>query len=435
MRSFSRATAALVAVLGVPGDLRRVLLTYGQSTLGDAAGNVALLLVAYERLHSPWAISTVLIGAYAPRIVIAPIAGVLADTVSRRPCVVGADLLRAAAMIGLALIGSFPVTAALAVAVGAGNALYRPVAAASMRTLAGPELQDEAAAARSLITNIALGLGPALAAGLLAIGTPGDILLVDAATFIISAAILAGVRLDAEPHAHTSTAAAGLLGRLREAARAVREAAAGLLGRLREGGRAVRDLPGLADLLVTVQLVLLAGGMMSVAEPLLAKNVLHGGDSGFAALSAAVAIGFFVGSYSAADTPDSAGAMRRGYLLALGVASLGLFATSIAPTLLAAALASVLTGIGNDYSLTRQEQLLQHVPGHLLGRVFGFKDMAGGIALTVAYGAGGAVTAAIGPRAVIALAAGGIAVAALVGARRLRLIVESATVPQPAERS
>ena len=128
---------ATLRLLSRPGELQRLLLAEGQSALGDAAAYVALLLIAYTRLHSPSALSAVLLADRAPQLVLAPVAGVLADRVSRRSLLIAADLWRAAALVGLALIPSFGATVALAAVLGCGTAVYRPVAEASLPSSRG----------------------------------------------------------------------------------------------------------------------------------------------------------------------------------------------------------------------------------------------------------------------------------------------------------
>jgi MFS family permease len=55
-----------------------------QSELGTGAAYVALLLVAYERLHSGWAIALVLLADFLSGIVLAAPFGALADRLPRR---------------------------------------------------------------------------------------------------------------------------------------------------------------------------------------------------------------------------------------------------------------------------------------------------------------------------------------------------------------
>ena len=106
--------------------LRRFFAAFFQSQVGTGAAYVALLLVAYQRLHSGWAISLVLLGEFLPGIVLAPLFGSLADRVSRRRLAVCADLLRAACFVAIAIVPSFAATVVFALLAGVGTALFRP---------------------------------------------------------------------------------------------------------------------------------------------------------------------------------------------------------------------------------------------------------------------------------------------------------------------
>src|SRR5262245_43592804 len=85
-----------------------------QSSFGTGAGYVALLLIAYERFHSPWAITCILLAEFLPAMFLGPFVGAAADRWSRKGLLVGADVIRAVAFGGLVLVGSFEATVALA---------------------------------------------------------------------------------------------------------------------------------------------------------------------------------------------------------------------------------------------------------------------------------------------------------------------------------
>ena len=98
---------------------------HAQSSLGTGAGYVALLVLAYERLESPWAISLVLLADFLPSMFLGPIFGAAADRWSRRWCAATADIARALAFVSLAFFDGFALT------VGAGAARRRRAPACS----------------------------------------------------------------------------------------------------------------------------------------------------------------------------------------------------------------------------------------------------------------------------------------------------------------
>src|SRR4051794_30888583 len=114
---------SLLAVLAREPRARWFLLANVQSAVGTGAALVALVVLAYDRLHSPWSIALVLLADFLPVMVLGPIFGVLADRWSRRACAVVADLLRCGAFMGLGVVDSYEATVALALVAGVGTAL------------------------------------------------------------------------------------------------------------------------------------------------------------------------------------------------------------------------------------------------------------------------------------------------------------------------
>ncbi len=176
-------------------SLRRFFAAFFQSQVGSGAAYVALLLVAYHRLHSGWAISLVLLGEFVPGIVLSPVFGSLADRVSRRRLAVSGDLLRAASFTALALIPSFPATVGLAMLAGVGSAMFRPAINAALPGLVPPADRSKLIALFYASVNTGLMLGPALTAFMLLFTRAEEVLLLDALTFVVSALLLTGVDL------------------------------------------------------------------------------------------------------------------------------------------------------------------------------------------------------------------------------------------------
>ena len=120
----------VISLLRQP-QLRRFFIAHGQSQLGTGAGYVALLLFAYQRLHSGWAVALVLLADFLPGILLSAYFGVLADRHSRQRLAIAAELVRGAAFVGLALSTSFSATVGLALLAGVGTALFRPALSAA----------------------------------------------------------------------------------------------------------------------------------------------------------------------------------------------------------------------------------------------------------------------------------------------------------------
>src|SRR5436309_9041080 len=103
---------------------RRFFAAYAQSSLGNGAGYVALVVLAYDRWHSPWAITLVLMADFIPAMLFGPVFGAVADRWSRRRIAVAADLMRAVAFVAVGLVGGIWATVALALLAGAGAGLF-----------------------------------------------------------------------------------------------------------------------------------------------------------------------------------------------------------------------------------------------------------------------------------------------------------------------
>src|SRR5690349_20225958 len=91
--------------------LRRLLAALAVSQLGDWLYNLALLAFVYDRTHSvTWTAATTA-ARVLPAVVLGPAGGVLADRHDRRRLLIASDVVRAAAMVLLAVVAltSLPV--------------------------------------------------------------------------------------------------------------------------------------------------------------------------------------------------------------------------------------------------------------------------------------------------------------------------------------
>src|SRR2546423_2929514 len=156
--------ARLLELLRSERRARAFLLTYLQSSLGTGAGYVALVVVAYSRFHSPWAITLVLLADFLPAMLLGPVVGAVVDRFSRRRCAVAADLIRVVAFLGLGVVGSFPATVAFATLAGFGTALFSPSILAALPSLVAKERLPGITSLYGSVTTAGRTLGPLLAA-------------------------------------------------------------------------------------------------------------------------------------------------------------------------------------------------------------------------------------------------------------------------------
>jgi MFS family permease len=358
------------------GRARAFFVVLAQSALGNGAAYVALIVIAYERFESGWAIGLILFADLVPAMLLGPLFGAAADRWSRRGCLIVADVLRAAAFLGIALVDSFVATFALAIVAGAGTGLFTPAALAGLPSLVHPSRLPAATALFGAIADIGFILGPAIAAAVLALGGPEAILLGNAVTFAISGVALTQIRFGAAPRPATGEAAD-----------------AGLLSGAREG---LRELIGMAGIRVVVAAsgaMLLFAGLFNVAELPFAKDDLGAGDVGFGVLTAIYGLGFVAGSLSGSKG-GSAPELKARFLLGLAVVGVGFVACGLAGSMAAAVPAFALAGVGNGLVLVYERLLIQTtVPDRLMARIFGVKDGLTAWAFAVAFIAAGGLVA------------------------------------------
>src|SRR5918992_386772 len=180
---------------------RIYFLALAQSSLGTGAAYVALLLVAYERFRSPWAIGLILLADVVPAMALGPLFGAVADRFSRRTAMVVADLIRAAAFAGIALVDGFAPSVLLALLAGIGTGAFTPSALAALPSVVAERRLPAASAMYGAVMDLGFVTGPGLGALALLVGGPEVILAFNAVTFGVSAAMLAMLSFGAAPGA------------------------------------------------------------------------------------------------------------------------------------------------------------------------------------------------------------------------------------------
>lgn len=378
----------MVELLKGSPPLRRFFAAFFQSQVGSGAAYVALLVVAYHRLHSGWAISLVLLGEFLPGIVLTPICGSLADRCSRRRLAVCADLLRAGCFMALALVPSFLATVGFALLAGVGSALFRPAVNAALPGMVEPERRSELTAIFYACVNSGQMLGPALTGTLLLITGAPVVLLVNAGTFVVSALLLA--TLDLGPPADE------------RAAGAEEPQTASLLTETRDGARVIAELPGVPVVMVVAALVVLTGAVFNVAAPLLSSGALHLSGAGYGLLMTLYGAGMVAGSWATARAGSEIARLRRRWRFGIALSGLAIAAAALAPNLGFALIAFAMIGVGENLLVGPEMRLVQEmIPASLHGRAFGLKDVLENVAFVVAFIGAGALLSLFGPRIVL----------------------------------
>ncbi|HEX8741805.1 MAG TPA: MFS transporter [Thermoleophilaceae bacterium] len=405
---------AILELLKTERAARRFFLVHAQSALGTGAGYVALLLLAYERFRSPWAITAVLLAEFLPAMLLGPIFGAAADRWSRKRLLVAADLVRAGAFLGLVLVDGFAATFALALLAGAGNAMFNPTVMASLPGLVSRERFPAATSLYGTIEELGYMAGPALAGAAFVVLAPSAMLLANGITFMASAVVLATLAFGAVP--------------ARE-----KEERGSLLASVREGAAAARRASGTLTLLTSSVSCVAFLGMVNVGELLLAREELGASDTQFSILVTAMGLGVAGGTLLGAEGGVPARLKRR-YLAGLLLVAGALLACGAAPSFLVALPAFTALGIGNGLAVVHERLLLQStLSDDVMGRVFGLRSSLVAFAFGGSFLLAGAAAALLGPRPLFLLAGAGALVAWSAASVALRGAWREAAAPAAAE--
>lgn len=371
---------------------RRLAISYTVNEIGDWLGMVALAVLVFDQTGSVLAVTALFLSTRFVPALIAPVLVTRAERPRPSRSLPALYALEAGAFVGLALLATnFSLVLVLMIAVidGAlsltGRALTRAVVAGLLAP-AG-ELRSGNAILNVAFTGGA-ALGPGIAGLVVATFSVQAALLLNAASFLIVAALLFATPGLPRPH----TDPGHLVTRLR----------AGLSYVARH--RALRALMGAQ----AVAFVFFAA--VIPVEVVYAKETLNAGDSGYGILLASWGVGMVLGSLTFA-------ALRRGRLavllaistIAVGIAYLGMAA---APTLLIACLASIVGGTGNGVQWVSAVSAVQELTrDSMQARVMGVLESVSAAMPGLGFLAGGLVAASFDPRAAFFFAgAGAIAV-------------------------
>lgn len=359
-------------------NLRRIELAFAGSIVGDWAYATAVTVWAYgvggAKAVGLWAAIRLLGMA-----VIAPIAAGMVDRLPRKAVMIGADLTRAGLVVAATacLYADTPaapifVLATVAAFVGC---VFRPAQAALLPSLADTPAQLTASnGASSTIESVGFFLGPTIGALLLTVGNVETVFLLNAATFVWSAALVLGVRprsdapADEDPPAGADAAAQkpGMLA----------EMAAGFTTIARDG-----DLRVVAAI---VCLQTIVAGASAVFGVLLAVEVLETGPKGVGYVDAMLGVGAVVGGFVAIAR---ASRHRLAFDMAVGTLlwSLPLLLVAWQPYAAVALVTMMLLGFGNPLVDVSFYTIVQRItPDQVLGRVFG--ALEGGLIGSMALG-------------------------------------------------
>jgi DHA3 family tetracycline resistance protein-like MFS transporter len=360
------------------------------SLIGDGIFLVALAWQVYDIDNDPVALSLVGTAWTLGMVAFLLTGGLVSDRAERRRVIIAADLVRAAALVAIGILsldGSLQIwhLVAAAALIGVCEAFFGPAFGALVPELVRPEHLVQANALDQLVRPAALRLaGPAIGGALVAGLGVGAAFMLDAVTFLLSAACVAAIAARSLPE---------------ERARDVRRD-------LREGVAFVRGQPWLWATLISASIGLLFFfGPLEVLIPFIVRNDLHAGAGGFGIVLAAGG----VGSVLVSLVLGQRGIPRR-YLTFMyavwTVGTLPLLGYAYGTALWQFALLAAVYGACMTAGMVVWGTLMStRVPPELRGRVHSL-DWFASIALTpVSFALTGPVSSALGIEATLVLAA------------------------------
>jgi len=408
----------------------RIWISQLQSNLGTWLMVVAVPVYVFHLTGSPSSTGLALVAEASPALVFAPLGGVLADRWNRRLIMAGSDALRAACVLGMLAAGDAGLVWVVYAAVFAENsfaAFFDPAYSAIIPQIVGRSADLDAAGAWSAAASGAVRLAGGPLGGLLyAVAGFRWLVATDAATYLVSAALVLSLRRAPRP-ARTLSHPAGKRGDAASGHGRVRRSQAHqsqahqsqarppttLRADLHAGLTCLAKSPMLRGLLAVLALFLFANGAFTVVLVPFAMRMLRGGPREVGLLMSALGVGYLAGAPLGRRLARG-GHVRGGTALCL-VAETGAFAGLFNSASVGSALAFIaLVGApGAAILLLVRVGTQRAAPDLVLGRVssaFGAAQMA---ATVLGAAVGGVLASAIGITAMADAALGPVAAAAV----------------------
>lgn len=347
------------------------------SSFGDTLHYIALVVLVFQLTGQGVAVAILAAAEVVPVLLLGPVAGVFIDRLNRKSVLIGADVIRAALVLSLV----WPQGAWHAYLVAAGNTFFNPTVQAVIPAITTEEQRLAANSVSWSTGRLVQIVASATAGGMIAIVGTGSAFILNAATFVVSALLIA--RLVIPPHA----------GQLDQSTRRGLDR---YLADARDGLRyAMRD-PLVSRLLIVQSLASFAVGATGAMLVVLAERHLKLEPAGFAWLIGAIGIGALVGPL----IPNTLAADYRnaGWLFVpYVIRGVGDILIAIVAPLPVALLILFIYGLNTSTGMVVFSSTVQGaVPNHVRGRVFTLLDVSWNAMRLLSLAIGAVVVDAIG---------------------------------------
>ena len=404
---------AIARLLAGHRDLRLVLSAGLVSMVGDWILRIGLVYHVFVLTNSTVVSAILMLSSFVPQLLLGSVAGVFVDRWDRRRTMVVTNLLLAAGLLPLLFVHDASRVWIVFVVLffeASVAQFFSPAEQALLPRLVPDDRLITANALNGQTRDLSRLIGSAIGGVVAAAGGLVAVTLVDAASFLVSAGLIAALRTSGrvdgpsiEPGEQPAMAAAHRVAQLR------REWTDGL--RLVAHHRVLR-------LLTIFLLVTCVGeGIMSTLFAPFVRQVLHGSNEAFGVIVAVQAIGGIVGGLVAAAIGHRVSAARLLGVAAMvfGAIDLAIFLYPLAYVAVwPAAVGMVVVGLPGALTLAGFMTLFQRstVDSHR-GRVFGSLGAAEGVAVMAGTVGAGLLGQTVGIVPVLAFQGAGYIVAGL----------------------
>lgn len=290
------------SLLGDRG-FRAILGADAISGLGNHVAVMALYLLIFRQTGNPVDLGILAATQIVPAILLGPVTGLVCERFDRRTIMIMSDLASALVVAAIPLTTGPGQVYALAALLSCGRQFSGPARLALLADVLPPAQLGAANSLIMLDRNLVLLVGRALGAALVAWKGTDPAFWADAATFLISAAILAGWRRDPDPAVAARRAAS-------QAATTLRARLQQLRADLAEGLQGVVGHPGLR---LAFGFFILLTFVTAMQQPLVVyfvKDVLAGSDVQLGLIIAAAGLGGILGAFGGALVAGRAAPLR-----------------------------------------------------------------------------------------------------------------------------
>ncbi|HEX3801262.1 MAG TPA: MFS transporter [Solirubrobacteraceae bacterium] len=378
---------------------RHLATAYWVNEFGNWIGEIALTILVYDRTGSPLATAALFLSLRFLPAVLAPLLTARVE-VMRPHVVLGTLYVLEGVLFGAIAVLTHHFSLPAVFVLGAFDGMLAVTAKALTRSatasgLLADGLLREGNAILNLGMMAAMACSPVIAGVLVAWKGAAAALFVDAATFIVTAAVVVTA-----PNIHVET-----------------DTEAGFVGRLRNGASVLRNRTAVRRLMIAIAFVMMLSNVPIPIEIVFAKHVLHVGASGYGLLLGAWGAGMVVGAAAFA----AAGQMRLITVVAMGtlLCALGYGGLAVSPTLAVACGCSAVGGLGNGAGwIAAVTAVQERIPINTQSAVMAVLEGLNQVMPAIGFAVGGAIAAVASPRYAYGVAAVGVAAVVLFAAFR-----------------